>query len=137
MSKKPITNELSDRKKAEGLIANYAELDKTKRESAAAQKEIEVELQELAEKNERWFEGKTAQFEAGQLKWVAVSKVELPEDFDLKAFAKKYPNLVEIKESESIPVSKLKVYLDDPKIGTVIGDMGVGIKTTNQFKVVV
>ncbi len=54
-----------------------------------------------------------------------------------KAFARKYPALVEIKETESIPVNKLKVYLDDPKMGTVIADMGVAIETEDQFKVVV
>lgn len=136
MSVEVKTKQKSDRAVAEELLADYAEWTKQNKALGKELKEMEAELLELAEKHPDWFDGKTANFENGQLKWVAASTVKVPEDFDLKGLQKIYPALVDVKVTESIPVSKLRAYMDDPKMSVKITEMGISIETVDKFKVV-
>ena len=105
---KAKTNTKSDRRIAEELLGQYAEYSQTAKECTLEKKAIEMSLLELAENNPEWFEGKTAHFEKGKLKWVAKSKIALPEGFDMARFRKKYPNLVKV--SEQVQVSKARAH---------------------------
>lgn len=126
----------STRKLADELLAEYGKQEQFAKETAARKKEIEADLLEMAERNEGWFdEGKTANFEHGQLCWKASSKVHTPENFDLSKFAKKFPHLVKVKTSESIVLSRLKVYLEDPRQAGDIKKAGVEIRSEDRFVV--
>lgn len=119
----------SDRKIAEQLLSQWNEHNKTSKEATAEKKALELALHELAEKHEEWFDGKTAEFDNGRLKWVAKSKLNLPSDFDMDKFRKKYPNLVKVKEE--IPISKARSYEGDPNYDK----FGISIETEDVFAV--
>lgn len=134
---KAQTKQKSDKAIVNDLLAEYAMHDKAIRSQNAAKKELEMQLLEMAEENPQWFEeSKTLTVENGQIKWIATSKVVTPEGFDLSAFAKKFPTVVKVKTSESIQIAKLRVFLEDPKHGKVINDLGVSIESTDKFSVV-
>ena len=127
---KAKTNTKSDRRIAEELLGQYAEYNQTAKECAVEKKAIEMSLLELAEKNPDWFEGKTAHFEKGKLKWVAKSKVELPAGFDMAKFKRKFPNLVKV--SESVQLSKARAHEGEQGYDA----FGIEIVTKDVFSVV-
>ena len=124
------TRQISERKVAEELLSQYAEYDKTGKECVSEKKAIEVTLLELAENHSEWFDGKTAQFENGKLKYAATSTVIIPKDFDMAAFKRKYPHLVRVKED--LQSSKVRPYLDDAKF---MEKTGLSIESTDKFRV--
>ncbi len=119
----------SDRNIARELLGQYKSYDQTQKESSHEKKAIELALLEIAERHPEWFDGKTAHFEGGRLKWVASSKIELPEDFDMKTFKKKFPNLVRV--IEQVQLGKARAYVGDPNYEK----FGIEIMTYDTFKV--
>ena len=121
----------SDRMIAEELLVQYQEYDRRQKESVSEKKAIEKALLELSEKHFDWFDGKTAQFANGQLKWSAVSKVAVSDDFDMGKFRKNFPHLVKVRED--IVLAALRPYLNDPRVQKY----GIAIESEDKFKVVV
>ena len=119
----------SDRKIAEELLGQYKAYDKTQKESSCEKKAIELDLLELAERHPEWFDGKTARLDSGKLRWVAKSKIELPEGFDMGRFRKKFPNLVRV--TEQVQLIKARAYEGDPNYDK----FGIEIVTDDAFKV--
>lgn len=119
----------SDRRIAEELLNEYAQYQATRKEAGSEMRAIELSLLELAEKHPEWFDRKTANFESGKLKWKVTSKLELPDDFDMAKFKRKFPHLV--KTTDTIPIAKIRSYQDDPSFGK----WGIEITTKDVFDV--
>ena len=127
------TREKSDKTITEDLLLQYLQCETEVKKANSDKRAIETQLLELAEKHTEWFDGKTATFENGKLRWVAISTVNLPDEFDMKAFVKRLPNLVKI--SESLQISKLRPYMEDSKLSKEIGKFGISISVSDKFKV--